>query len=149
MKKTLGQLINEFDNSTGTVEAFNKLFPLTPIEGVEGFIEILGIVGVGNECCRYLKSSVREFQHDFESYKKDEILKESVRIKAHRRRFGLVKKRIYYTYYAKKGNVVKEFLTAREIADFLKTNQVSINQTFLYKYNPSRFDGWTISREER
>lgn len=38
-----GQKINEFDNSDGTIESFNKIFPNTPLEG-EGDVEILGIV---------------------------------------------------------------------------------------------------------
>lgn len=40
-----GLKINEFDNSDGTVLAFNEIFPNTPLEGFEGTnVEILDIV---------------------------------------------------------------------------------------------------------
>jgi len=38
-----GLKINEFDNSNGSVEVFNKIFPKTLLEG-EGYVEILNIV---------------------------------------------------------------------------------------------------------
>ena len=38
-----GLKINEFDNSDGTIESFNNIFPNTPLEG-EGDVEILDIV---------------------------------------------------------------------------------------------------------
>ena len=38
-----GEKIIEFDNSEGTIEDFNRIFPSTPLEG-EGDVEIHGIV---------------------------------------------------------------------------------------------------------
>ena len=51
----LGIRINEFDNSDGTIEAFNKLFPCTPLDenpcasivGGNDCVEILGITDNG------------------------------------------------------------------------------------------------------
>lgn len=37
-----GEKINEFDNSDGTIESFNRIFSKTPIQG-SGYVEILGI----------------------------------------------------------------------------------------------------------
>jgi hypothetical protein len=37
-----GKKIREFDNSDGTVESFNRIFPDTPLQGT-GHVEILGI----------------------------------------------------------------------------------------------------------
>jgi len=42
-----GKKINEFDNSNGTVEEFNKIFPKTPLDS-EGYVEILDITDVNN-----------------------------------------------------------------------------------------------------
>jgi len=42
-----GVKIREFDDSDGSVESFNKIFPNTPLEGV-GKVEILGITQVNN-----------------------------------------------------------------------------------------------------
>lgn len=49
----IGQKINEFDKTTGTVQDFNKLFPLTPIDNqiVHGTVEI-GEALVGFETVR-------------------------------------------------------------------------------------------------
>lgn len=42
-----GIKINEFDNTDGTIESFNKVFPNTPINGAGGQVEILEIVDKG------------------------------------------------------------------------------------------------------
>ena len=67
----IGQKINEFDNSTGTVEEFNRIFPQNPINDRTGILEIGGIVGVGRQFERLVTqiSNGKEttFVHDFYS----------------------------------------------------------------------------------
>lgn len=69
----IGQKINEFDNSTGTVEEFNKFFPYSPVKRRTGFLEIGDIVGVGREATRLITAYesdmegneiVTTFEHD-------------------------------------------------------------------------------------
>ena len=61
-----GLKITEFDNSDGTVESFNRVFPNTPLDGV-GEVEILGITKInnGNVYIRDVSLNGRVFALDF------------------------------------------------------------------------------------
>ena len=62
----LGLKIRQFDNSDGTVESFNNLFPNTPIKG-SGYVEILGIpdINKGNLYVRDISLNGKIFEMDF------------------------------------------------------------------------------------
>jgi hypothetical protein len=67
----LGQKINEFDNSDGTIETFNKIFPHTKLTG-DGYVEILGIsesenVFTSSPFIRDLDINGTIIKHDFGS----------------------------------------------------------------------------------
>lgn len=67
----LGQKINEFDNSDGSIETFNKIFPHTKLSG-NGSVEILDIVEtkdifVSNPFIRNIDVNGTIIQHDFGS----------------------------------------------------------------------------------
>lgn len=60
-----GVKINEFDNSDGNVDCFNKIFPNTPLKG-SGQVEILGISeGYGSVYVRDVLIDGEIIAHDF------------------------------------------------------------------------------------
>ena len=60
-----GEKILEFDNSEGTVDSFNKIFPNTPLKG-EGNVEILGITeNAGSVYIRDIKVNEEIIPFDF------------------------------------------------------------------------------------
>lgn len=61
-----GLKIRQFDNSDGSVNSFNTLFPNTPIKG-DGYVEILGITDInkGNLYVRDISLNGKIFEMDF------------------------------------------------------------------------------------
>ena len=69
----IGQKINEFDISDGSVESFNRIFPNTPLNDRVGFVEIGDITSKNGELVRNLKlhtvkngeNAIEYLVHDF------------------------------------------------------------------------------------
>lgn len=80
----IGELINEFDNTNGTLEEFNRIFQICPLDfkiDKNSIIEIGEIVQVGDELKRYLTIDGILYTHCF---KKEHRYNEETRQKAKR-----------------------------------------------------------------
>lgn len=84
----LGKKIIEFNNTDGTVESFNRIFPKTPLD-IEGYVEILEITDTGNIFTqnlfvRDIKLNNEVFSHDFgrDNFAEDSFpMEEKIRFK--------------------------------------------------------------------
>jgi hypothetical protein len=134
-----GVKINQFDNSDGTIESFNGIFPNTPICGEGGFVEILDIVDKGkfnnDVYVRYvsINGEIEEFDFGKANFLNNEDF--------------LLCDRIRFKYFAKdlKGKIIGVAFNMDDLAKQLKCD-VGVIKNRLVKnvdeksYTPFKFN---------
>lgn len=115
-----GTKINEFDNSLGTIEDFNRIFPNTPLQG-NGNVEILDIVEIrqSDVYVRNLDVNGTIIAHDFGSnnflFSEDFAMSDKIRFKYHAKDFNgrLIAVAYNFKQLANKLNVTVNFVKKR------------------------------------
>lgn len=124
--KMIGEKINQFDKSDGTVKSFNKIFPETPLKAHTGILEIGSIVGVGQETKRHIKlftddmegnEVVKDFELDLSLVKEEDTEETGAKKLAVKDRFT---RKFKYTAIDLKGNVLETADTINDLADKMK-----------------------------
>lgn len=135
-----GVKINEFDNTLGTIEDFNKIFPNTKLSG-KGDVEILDIADDQNDVyVRNIEVNGKIITHDFGSsnflYNEDFLINDKIRFK----------------YFAKDvgGNIIAKAYNFKALAEQL---DVSTSFTKARFANPIDLEGvesraFNITRKE-
>jgi hypothetical protein len=135
----IGELINKFDNSDGTIKAFNKIFNTSDLEG-SGDVEILGIVGAGRIYTRYLEVNGERTEYNFDPLAHPTVYRE--RFDKEKKNFGGGDA---YDYYAEKGEEVKVFKTGTALGRFLGVSQSIVSKHFNLQ-KKERYEGYKLTR---
>lgn len=152
----IGQKINEFDNSTGTVEEFNRIFPQTPLlnhKGRElalGDVEIGSIVGIGQETKRIVRLNIsgvgKVFEHDFypkqgdDGVKKSRHSEDSKKLMSEIAKNRIRKPRFIYIISDKRGMELARFFDRKKAGNFINVCGPSITNYLLGKSEHSEYN---------
>ena len=146
----IGELINKFDNSDGTIKAFNEIFSTTNLEG-SGDVEILGIVGVGKLYTRHIEVNGKRTEYNFDPLShptiyrgfEDKVKKKRGVKKGNRK--GISK----YVYFATKDGTTLEFSTGVILAEFLGVHSSTLTTKFTRAYTGRDFKGYKLTRKAK